>query len=145
MSLKRLLILSILIASELQITPAQILDVLIQNISITKGQLCIAIFTDEACFRVEKTVWNTKCPKTQVVDGKLELKIAIKPGKYGVSVLDDKNLNGKMEYNLFGIPREGFGFSNYCQRGIFRPAFDDFSFQIEPNEIKTVRVQMKYF
>lgn len=141
--LKLFLILSIL--SEIQYIPAQILDVRIENINASKGQLCIAVFADEAGFRAEKTVWETKCPKTQVVDGKLEIKIAIKPGKYGISVLDDKNLNGKMEYNLFGIPREGFGFSNYSQKGICRPVFDDFSFQIEANEIKTLRVLMKYF
>ena len=145
MSQKKLLILSILIASVLQIASAQILDVRIQNISNTKGQLCIAIFTDEAGFRVEKTYWETKCPKALVVNGSFELKIPLIPGNYGLSVLDDNNWNGKMEYNLFGIPREGFGFSNYYQKGIFRPSFGDFSFTLEKNETKQILVKMKYF
>jgi len=145
MILKRLVILTILILSSLQILTAQILDVHIQNIRNTKGQLCIAVFTDEAGFKDEKTYWETKCHKTLIINGCFELKIELKPGKYGVSVLDDKNWNGKMEYNLFGIPREGFGFSNYYQRGICRPIFEDFSFILEKNETKSINIKMKYF
>ena len=142
---KKFLILIILFVSVLQFISAQILDVHISNIRNTKGQLCIAIFTDEAGFKVEKTYWETKCPKILVVNGNFELKIPLKPGKYGVSVLDDKNCNGKMEYNLFGIPREGFGFSNYYHKGLFKPVFDDFSFNVEKDEIKILSVKMKYF
>ena len=145
MFLKKFLILIILILSALQILTAQILDVHIQNIRNTKGQLCIAVFSDEAGFKTEKTYWETNYPKSLVVNGNFELKISLKPGKYGVSVLDDKNCNGKMEYNLFGIPREGFGFSNYCQRGICRPTFEDFSFIVDKNETKSINVIMKYF
>lgn len=145
MLLKKFLIFSILIVSALQIIQAQILDVHIQNISNTKGQLCIAIFTDEAGFKAEKTYWETNYLKTLVVNGSFELKIPLIPGKYGLSVLDDKNWNGKMEYNLFGIPSEGFGFSNYYQRGICRPTFEDFSFMLDKNETKSINVIMKYF
>lgn len=145
MLLKRLLILTILIVSALQILTAQILDVHIENTSNTKGQLCIAVFTDEAGFKAEKPYWETNYPKTLIVNGGFELKIELKPGKYGVSVLDDNNWNGKMEYNIFGVPREGFGFSNYYQRGICRPTFEDFSFIVDKNEIKSITVIMKYF
>ena len=142
---KKLLITIILIVSALHMIPAQMLDIYIQNISNTKGQLCIAVFIDEAEFRAEKTYWETKCPKELVINGSFELKIPIKPGKYGISILDDKNGNGKMEYTIFGIPREGFGFSNYYQSGLCRPTFEDFSFSIDKNEIKQIIVKMKYF
>lgn len=143
--MKKFLILTILCLSAHQIIPAQILDVHIQDISHSKGQMCIAVFTDEAGFKAEITFWETKCPKTLVVNGSFDLKIPLKPGKYGVSVLDDKNCNGKMEYNIFGIPREGFGFSNYYQRGLYKPTFENFSFFLEKNETKQILVKMKYF
>ena len=145
MLLKKFLIVAMFLVSVPQMIPAQILDVHIQNINNAKGQLCIAVFTDEAGFRAEKTYWETKCPKDLVVNGNFCLKIPLKPGKYAVSVLDDKNFNGKMEYNLFGIPVEGFGFSDYTQRGLCRPTFEDFSFIIDKNEIKLIIVRMKYF
>jgi uncharacterized protein (DUF2141 family) len=45
--------------------------------------------------------------------------------------LDDENSTGKMEYNMFGIPREGFGFSNYYHKGLLKPHFDAFSFSVK--------------
>ena len=123
----------------------QTLDFQIQNIRVGKGHLCVAIFADNEGYNTEKTDWETKCQKNLVVNGELHLKIQIQPGKYGLSVLDDENENGKMEYKLFGIPSEGFGFSNYYQKGIRKPTFDDFSFFVERNEIKIITVMMKYF
>ena len=124
---------------------AQTLDVHITNIRNTKGQICLAIFADEAGFKAERTCWVMKCDKKNFINGEFLIKIEFRPGTYGMSVLDDENYNGKMDYNLVGIPREGFGFSNYFHRGILKPAFDDFKFDIQKNETKKLFVKMKYF
>lgn len=124
---------------------AQILEVHIKNIRGVKGQLCVAVFANEAGFKSEKTIWVTKCPKKIIVNGSFDLAIPVEPGQYGLSVLDDENMSGKMEYNLPGIPREGFGFSNYYHRRFCKPTFDNFSFIIEKNETKIITVTMKYF
>ncbi|MGB9029820.1 MAG: DUF2141 domain-containing protein [Acidobacteriaceae bacterium] len=34
------------------------------------------------------------------------------PGRFGVVVIHDENSNMKLDRNLFGIPKEGFGFSH---------------------------------
>jgi uncharacterized protein (DUF2141 family) len=34
------------------------------------------------------------------------------PGDYGVAAIHDENSNARLDKNLFGIPREGFGFAN---------------------------------
>lgn len=124
---------------------AQTLDVHIVNILNTKGQLCIAIFCNEADFKAEKPFWETKCQKGLVENGNFNIETPIKAGKYGISVLDDENQNGKMDYKLFRIPREGFGFSNYYQKGISKPSLDDFSFVVEKNETKLITIRMTYF
>lgn len=124
---------------------AQTLDVHISNIRNTKGQLCLAIFANEGDFKDEKTCWVMKCDKKDFKNGEFHIKIEFRPGTFGMSVLDDENYNGKMDYNLFGIPREGFGFSNYFHRGILKPVFDDFKFDIQKNESKKLFVKMIYF
>ena len=124
---------------------AQALDVHISNIRNKKGQLCLAIFADEAHFKEEKTCWAMHCSKKDVVNGEFHIQIPYQSGKWAFSVLDDENGNGKMEYNFLGLPREGFGFSNYIHKGIHRPVFTDFSFVINRNEKKVIIVQMKYF
>jgi len=124
---------------------AQILDVHITNIRNTKGQLCLAIFADEAGFKAERTCWEMKCNKKDFVNGEFEIIIPFKQGKWAFSVLDDENESGKMEYKLLTIPREGFGFSNYYHKGINHPNFNDFSFYLKKNETKIITIRMKYY
>ncbi|NDP22511.1 MAG: DUF2141 domain-containing protein [Paludibacter sp.] len=111
----------------------------------TKGDLCIAIFADQAGFKAEKPILEMKYKKNKMPKGEFRVIIQIKEGKYGLSVLDDENENGRMNYNILGIPQEGFGFSNYLHKGIKIPAFNDFSFIVEKNNIVEISVTMKYF
>ena len=135
----------VLVLSELgNYIAAQDLDVHILNIRNKNGQLCLAMFADEAHFKEEKTCWAMKCSKKDIVNGEFHIKIPYQPGEWGFSVLDDENGNGKMEYNFIGVPREGFGFSDYFLKGLHRPTFSDFSFKIGKNETKTIIVRMKY-
>jgi uncharacterized protein (DUF2141 family) len=34
----------------------------------------------------------------------------IKPGNYAIAVIHDENRNGELDTNMFGIPKEGYGF-----------------------------------
>ena len=46
---------------------------------------------------------------------------------------------------FFFFPAEGFGFSDYFHKGIKKPVFDDFDFVVEQDEIKIIKVKMRYF
>jgi len=48
----------------------------------------------------------------------------LKPGKYAVMVMHDENDNGKLDSNILGIPKEGYGFSNN-PNVMRRPTFDE--------------------
>jgi len=50
-----------------------------------------------------------------------------------------------MEYNFLGIPKEGFGFSDYYHTGITRPKFDDFRFTVVQGQDIKIKVRMRYF
>ena len=43
------------------------------------------------------------------------------PGDYGVVVIHDENMNQKLDRNIFGWPREGFGFAKTPGSGYPRP------------------------
>jgi uncharacterized protein (DUF2141 family) len=45
------------------------------------------------------------------------------PGDYGVAAIHDENSNHKLDRNLIGIPKEGFGFANNPHVGFSAPAF----------------------
>ncbi len=45
------------------------------------------------------------------------------PGDYGVAAIHDENRNAKLDRNLIGAPKEGFGFANNPHVGLSAPAF----------------------
>ncbi len=47
----------------------------------------------------------------------------IPPGNYAVAAIHDENSNAKLDKNLIGIPKEGFGFANNPRVGWSAPPF----------------------
>jgi uncharacterized protein (DUF2141 family) len=45
------------------------------------------------------------------------------PGDYGVAVIHDENSNARLDRNLIGVPKEGFGFANNPHVGLSAPPF----------------------
>ncbi|MDD4150792.1 MAG: DUF2141 domain-containing protein, partial [Bacteroidales bacterium] len=68
--------------------------------------------------------------------------IDIKPGQYGIALLDDENNDKQMNYSFF-IPTEGFGFSNYYATGLSKPSFDKFCFDFGKKD-KTIVIKVRY-
>lgn len=55
-------------------------------------------------------------------------------GKYAVMVIHDKNSNGKLDSNIIGIPKEGYGFSNN-PKVMRQPTFAEASFDIGKDDL----------
>ncbi len=47
----------------------------------------------------------------------------VTPGRYAAVVIHDENSNMKLDRNFFGIPKEGFGFSNNPRVYLSAPSF----------------------
>ena len=66
-------------------------------------------------------------------------------GEYALSLFHDENDNSKLDTGAFGIPKEGFGFSNDPKIRFSSPKFSEAMFKIEPNETEhKIVVHMKY-
>jgi len=65
-------------------------------------------------------------------------------GNYAVAVLHDENGNGLMDTALFGIPSEGFAFSNNPRPGFGAPSFEACKFPLNQAQV-TLRLEMRYF
>jgi uncharacterized protein (DUF2141 family) len=55
-------------------------------------------------------------------------------GVYAVNLFHDENMNGKMDSNYFGMPEEGYGFSNNPAKRMGKPGFDETNFQLNQPE-----------
>ena len=49
-----------------------------------------------------------------------------------------------MGYNMFGIPKKDFGFSNFVLKKLRKPRFKDFSFTVSGKENKKIDVKIMY-
>ncbi len=123
---------------------AQVLTIEITNIRNKCGNIALAIFINNSSFGKEEPYFEAIYPKTELTTDTMIVEIKLKPGVYGISVLDDENNDGEMKYNWFGLPKEGFGFSNYYHIGIIKPTFDNFDFKLYRGN-KSVYVKIKYF
>lgn len=54
--------------------------------------------------------------------------VDVPPGTYALVVLHDENMNGRVDYNWLGIPREGYGFSNDATGTLGAPTFKQAAF-----------------
>jgi uncharacterized protein (DUF2141 family) len=60
----------------------------------------------------------------------------IPPGTYALAVIHDENMNGKLDTNWLGVPREGYGFSNDVKGLLSAPEFSAASFQYDGQNLE---------
>jgi uncharacterized protein (DUF2141 family) len=65
------------------------------------------------------------------------------PGVYAAAVLHDENVNGKLDKNFIGIPREGHGASNNPRPARRAPTFDESKFTLD-GPAQTVEIKPVY-
>jgi uncharacterized protein (DUF2141 family) len=121
-----------------------LISVTIKDIKTPNGQILMGIYKDDVSFDKEIAYKKVQAFKTKISNGILLVEVKLEPGKYGISLLDDENFNGKMDYNFIGIPKEGFGFSNYYHSGLTKPKLKSFAFEVIENKNTKVEVKMKY-
>ena len=113
------------------------------NIHSSKGTLRVGVFKTQEEFAAEKPFKSFNISKSELANNSLSAIINLPNGSYGISILDDENNNAKMDYNMVGIPKEGFGFSNYYLSGFSKPKLKDFTFTVENGSVQ-VSCKMRY-
>ena len=120
------------------------LTIEITNIRFEKGWIRLGLYTHPEQFPVNPSR-TYDFNKTSLKGGMMEIFLDdILPGTYVISILDDVNGNNQMDYKLFKIPREGFGFSNNMKPALKHPRFEQCSFQV-PEGPSRIRIEMQYF
>ncbi len=116
--------------------------VVVDGIRSEKGKIVLAVFEDQKNFKLRNPVKRIELKKSELKGN--EILLSVETGIYGISILDDENNNNKMDYNFVGIPKEGFGFSNYYHTGISKPQFDKFKFEIDNKKVVLIEIKVKY-
>ncbi len=125
-------------------SPTITFPIIIKNIRNAKGRLSIGVFKDAESFEKEKPYKIIIVPKKELVGGTVKATIELEPGVYALSILDDENSDYKMEYNMVGMPKEGFGFSNYYHGGLSKPNFKQFLVFINSSQKSPILFNLRY-
>jgi uncharacterized protein (DUF2141 family) len=105
------------------------IHVKILDIRNSKGTVACALFDAPGGFptdylRSAKNIMVIKIRKSQA---RCDFE-DIPQGNYALAVIHDENMNGKLDTNALGIPKEGYGFSNNARGVIGAPSFSAASF-----------------
>lgn len=117
----------------------------INNLKNFNGSVIVSVYNNPKSFD-DGIPWKQKVisKKANLKDGTFKAQFLLPPGEYGLVFVDDENDDGEMTNNFIGLPKEGFGFSNFYLSGFKKPKFADFSFtHNEDSEI--LRVRLRYF
>lgn len=101
------------------------LEVEVQGLASTEGQLLVAVFADAKGW-LRKPVAVRSVAAASALDGRLTLQLSALPeGPLALSIIHDLNGNGRLDMNPVGMPVEPFGFSNNAGGGFGPPRFED--------------------
>ena len=125
---------SMLIANDLRVT--------VTGVQGDKGDMLIGVYnTDNGSF-ADTSKYYKKA--TVSIDGETVSTTfkELPNGVYAVAAIHDENQNKKIDKNFFGMPTEGYGFSNNI-RPMFRGAsFEESKFELDSD--KKIVIEMGY-
>jgi len=139
---------SIILFFMITITPfiaAQDLTISIEGIKSSQGgKLFVGVYDAEGTFtKVGKEVKGEYIEISDQKTATVEIK-DLPAGTYSVSIFHDKNRNGKLDSGWFGIPKEGYGFSNNIYGRFSTPSFAETNFATTNNGTTQLSIKMIY-
>lgn len=124
--------------------PKGTLIVKVENIKRPNGNICLLLFNQPDGYPKDRN--KALMSDFRPVNGRNTVTFELghlNYGNYAVAILHDENNNQRMDYNMLGIPKEGFGFFNVSGTIMRVPTFEETSITLrEPR--KEAKVIMMY-
>ena len=108
------------------------LTIKINDIEKGKGHLLIALYEGVEAYDSGKADYSSKVKAENTQESVTFKDLA--DGEYAIKMYQDENDNNKLDTNLLGIPKEGYGFSNNA--GMFgAPKYKKAKFTVKDNTV----------
>ena len=117
--------------------------VTIANLRNQKGSVCLTLFNGSQGFpnQSDRSVASRCINAEEAASGTTFDDLT--PGDYAIAVIHDENKDGKLNTGLFGIPTEGFGFSQNPKVRMGAPSFKDTAFPLSGTSTP-IQIDLKY-
>ena len=114
------------------------LTVNISDVNQGKGHVMVALYSGSEAFSQGKVSFGSRVKadnkQAQVIFKDLP------EGEYAIKIYQDENSNQKLDFNLMGIPKEGYGFSNNVGR-FGSPEYQEAKFTV----VEKTEIQIELF
>ena len=113
---------------------SQSVDFTIEGIQSSNGKIYVQLFDSESGYKTGKAAFANivKAKQGSVTITFNDLDV----GEYGIRYFHDENNNGELETNLFGLPTEGYGYSNNAKANFGPVDFTTMRFSIADVAVK---------
>lgn len=120
------------------------IEIIVSGFLSTEGQINIALYNSEGTFnQIEKVYYkNAYTITSKSVIIKLN---DIPAGEYALALFHDVNKNLQIDKNFFGIPKEGFAFSNNASGYFGPPGWSSSKFTVKSGEKCTQKVSLIHY
>jgi len=124
---------------------SQNLTIEFDNIRNNKGVVYVTLYETEHTWLDEDIEdYQFIFSKENVSNNKLTVLIdSLKPGYYGIAILDDEDEDSEMRNNFIGFPKEGFGFSRNVKVRFVKPKFKECVLEIKNDTTINISIQYK--
>ncbi len=121
-----------------------IILVKIENVRNTAGQIRASLYNTGDGFpgSHEKAYKVTTQPINDKDSVVIEFQ-GVEYGEYAVAIFHDEDNDGKMKTGMYGIPEEGYAFSNDAEATYGPPTFDDAKIVLHSDTL-AIKVKMRY-
>lgn len=124
-----------------QVNPTGTISLDFSGIETYKGYIQINVFNSVKGFPTTKEL-AIRSYQFKVEEGNTTFQIPdLKYGEYAISCYHDKNINGKLDTNFLGIPKEKVGTSNNTSNS-YIPNYKDAKFILNKS-IQKLSIQLK--
>ena len=117
------------------------LEARVNGVRNTKGQVGCLLFTSADGFPSDMKKAR-QAVLSPIVDGRGVCQFDAPAGSYAIVAIHDENANGKLDKNVLGVPKEGYGASKDA-RGAFGPKYDDARFDYRGGGL-TMPITLRY-
>jgi uncharacterized protein (DUF2141 family) len=120
------------------------LEVKFDGLRDSQGQVCLSLFSGPTKFPSDSSP-DLSLKRCAPISNKSAVIVLsdLKAGDYAITAFHDANSDSKLNKGSFGIPEEGFGFSNNPEIGFSAPSFNDTKFKVS-NTPSAVQIKFRY-
>ncbi len=132
------------IQKPISVSPVPGLEAKFEGLRDSQGQVCVSLFSGANDFPRDSSpdLLLKRCAPVSNKTASIVFS-DLKPGDYAIAAVHDANSDSKLNKGDFGIPEEGFGFSNNPEIGFSAPSFAETKFKVSGTP-SVVQIKLRY-